>query len=757
VRRHLTERFCDETRRPSRRRSIVKRASLALGLALAVCGAAGAQTTATPGSLLVPKAGAPALDPTASQATWSSAASVTLPWDASDQRPASEPTTAYVETDGKFIYVRFDVKQREALLAQQHTNNVGDGTDDEVWIDLWPTGNNGFFYQFAATSNGTHFQYSSENSIYEPNWDSYGAVYNGGFTITMKIPIEVMRGVGSGSWKAQLVRVIRSTGEHQVWAYDKTETSQGVDDVRFAGLMSGVIAASSRAQPRVGLYSLGELGSPYSRLSTSRIGADISIPITSTASFYSTLHPDFSNVEVDQQTIAPTAFQRFFTEVRPFFTQGSGYYNNFDCDACPGISELYTPGIPTPREGYAFEGKQGPFSLAAFDALGVGRSDAAQVFAAHTRNNFWRLNVQRVAADCNLSLTSGCQNGQPAVHDDNVLSQIQFDDGKHVDAYLDYGTDSGSNVRVGNQAQRYDVGTFLFTNTFGVAFSARKVGLYYNPADGLVQHPDIAGYAAYVAKIWLFSNKSALNSVGISGYADRYHDHTGALDQTDNNILIDVLTKNRIDAQVSLGSGYLLQNFGCSGVTCVFAPISQNGVGLTWHSGTVNAPGNFPNHGNSSTPTTITYNTGRFGPGRLDSWTRSSTMRVGNRASLLLEVDDTRQYLDSGGANIQWLERLGLNYASGPNSSLSIGIRRIIGTPPLVFAAAPVSCTTVYTAPPPGAITAPCTGAWNLSFAYHRQSLHDELYFAYGDASLLSTTPSFILKLIHYFGAAKGT
>ncbi|MBV9277200.1 MAG: hypothetical protein JOZ97_03090 [Candidatus Eremiobacteraeota bacterium] len=130
---------------------------------------------------------------------------------------------------------------------------------------------------------------------------------------------------------------------------------------------------------------------------------------------------------------------------------------------------------------------------------------------------------------------------------------------------------------------------------------------------------------------------------------------------------------------------------------------------------------------------------------------------MGNRASLLLEADDTRQYLDNGGVNIQWLERLGYNLATGPNSSLTVGVRRIIGTPPLVFAAAPVSCTTVYVAPPPGAVTAPCTGAWNLSFAYHRQTLHDELYFAYGDASLLSTTPSFILKLIHYYGAPKGT
>jgi len=34
---------------------------------------------------------------------------------------------------------------------------------------------------------------------------------------------------------------------------------------------------------------------------------------------------------------------------------------------------------------------------------------------------------------------------------------------------------------------------------------------------------------------------------------------------------------------------------------------------------------------------------------------------------------------------------------------------------------------------------------------------HDELYVVYGDPNNLATTPSFIVKLVHYFGADKGT
>ncbi|HEV3086232.1 MAG TPA: hypothetical protein VGX96_03320, partial [Candidatus Elarobacter sp.] len=678
-----------------------------------------AQAVATSNALAIPTVqSAPPLEPSADLAGWKDAAMVALPWDVQHQKASSEESVARVATDGTNIYVRFDVKQREGLLAQQHTNDVGDGTDDEVWIDLWPNGSSGFYYQFAATSNGTHYQYSSENTAYSPTWTSFGAAYAGGFTVTMKIPIRVMRGSGGGGWKVQFVRIVRSTGERQIWSYGAAQTNG--DDVNYAGTLSGMTpAVASRAKPRVALYGLSAFGSDRSGLTTSRLGGDFSVPVTATSSVYGTIHPDFSNVEIDQQTISPTAYQRSFSEVRPFFTQGANFYDNFNCDACPFVAQLYTPSIPTPRDGYAFEGKQGRFSFAGFDAVGTGRNDGAAALAYRTPDNHWALTAQTVAAN------------QPGLTDHVDTTGISYNDNKHVNAYFDFGTDHGTNVVDGAQAQRYDVGTYLYSNTFGFALSARKVGRYYEPVDGFVQHADIAGYAVYVNKLWLFDKKSWLNSIQFGTFDDRYHGRTGGLNQSDTNILIDVLTQNRIDINASLGASYLRLDSG------VFTPISQNGVGVTWHSGTANNVGSNGSHGSSSTPTSVVFNTGRFGPGRVDSWVRSSTMRAGPRGTLSVEADDTRGYEDDGTTNVQWLERLGYSYATGTNSSLAVGIRRIIGTPPIVDIRSRPSFTS----------------AWNLSFAFHRRTPHDELYFAYGDASQLSTLPQFVVKFIHYFGA----
>jgi hypothetical protein len=666
---------------------------------------------------------APPLDPKADVATWNDAISATLPWDVQHQRPSSETATARIATDGKNLFVRFDVPQREALLAQQHANDVGDGTDDEVWIDLWPNGNSGFYYQFAATSSGTHYQYSSENTAYAPTWETHGNAYSGGFTVTMRIPISVMRGSGNkNAWKMQFVRIVRSTGERQIWSYAAAQTNG--DDVNYAGQLNGLASAVAvRPPPRVALYGLGAVGPSSSGLTTSRAGADLSIPVTATSSFYATLHPDFSNVEVDQQTIAPTAFARSFNEVRPFFTQASNFLDPFNCTACPGITELYTPSIPTPRDGYAVEGKQGPLSFAAFDAIGVGRGDGAAAFSLHSPDNHWQISEQSVVTNL------------PGVTDHLTTTGLSYSDSKHISTYFNYGSDSGTNVLAGNQAQRYDAGLFYYTNTLGLAVSARKVGEFYNPIDGLIQHPDIEGYGLYENKIFLFDKNAPLNSIQIGTFIDRYRSHLGLLDQTDNAAWIDVLTRNLIDIQFNSGSDYLLLNSG------VFTPISQPGASITWHSGSANNPGSNENHGSSATPTSISYNAGQFGPGRVETWFRSSTMRAGPRGTLSLEADDTRDYLAAGGTNIQWLERLGYTYTPGPMSSLAVGVRRIIGTGPVVDAAAPPAFTS----------------AWNLSFAFHRRLPHDELYVAYGDASQLSTVPQFIIKIIHYFGAEKGT
>ncbi len=675
----------------------------------------------------------PPLSPSGAPAEWQKAASVKLGWNVPAERPAHEATAAAISTDGTALFVRFDAMQQEPIAAAQHSNNVGQGSDDAVWIDLWPNGSNGFFYQFQATPNGTHYQTSSENTSYSPSWESLGAVHDGGYTVTMRIPLDIMRGIAaSHPWKVQFVRFVHATGEQDVWSYDTTQNSP--DDVGRAGTMTMplVNVRPSRPKPRIATYALAEAASKTIGGSTSRVGADLSIPITPTAAFVATFHPDYSNVELDQQSISPTVFARYQAEVRPFFTQGANFYGQFNCDACPNIQELYTPAIPTPREGYAVEGKQGPFSFATFDALGDdGRSDIASAVNYSSPDQRWYLTTQRV------------QVNTVDFIDSVITTGIAYSDLKHISGYFNYGSDSGTNVLVPDQAQRYDFGGGWSNPSFGFFGSVRKLGEYYDPADGFISHPGIAGYALYSAKIWTFAPNDKLDAVGVAGFVDRYQGPTQGQAQSDNSLLLDILTKSALDFQIFSGSAYWRFNDSVTGVGPL-EPISQNaGFAFTYHSGLqTNNPGNFPYHGPSPYPTSISYNTGQYGSdgGKLDTWFRSSTMRVGNRGALTLALDDTAQWFPNAAANIQWFESASYSYQITANSSFGIGVRRVVGYPPQ----------------PNGG--GDCLGTCsNISVAYHLLTRHAEFYVAYGNPNALVTVPQAIFKVIFYAGAEKGT
>lgn len=676
----------------------------------------------------------PSLQPSASINAWNKATSAPLKWDVGHARASQDATMVHVATDGKYLYVRFDAEQREPLMAAQHSDdtvaggsNINGGiawTDDAVWVDLWPTGPAGFQYQFESNPNGAHNEASSENTAFAPGWESRGAATSGGYVVTMAIPLRVVHGAHAGTWRVQFVRYVRSTGELDVWSYDQSQTNPD-DPARAGRLAVPLIAKPPLPRPRVGMYSLGEIASRSIGGSTSRVGADFSIPVTQTAAIFGTLHPDYSNVEIDQQSISPTVYQRIYSEVRPFFTQAAPYYNNFNCDVCNGFRTiLYTPAIPTPSQGYAFEGKQGAFGLAGYDAIGDGRDDSAEALNYTSDDNHWNAALQHVVADI------------PGVVDVSNEAGLSWFNGKYLSAYANYATDRGTNVLDPSQGDWLDAGGGFISQHYALFGSYRDVGSYFNPVDGFDSHPGLRGYGLYGARVWTFAPSDFLSSIGVSGFMDRYQGTAiPGIAQSDNQVLVDFLTKGTMDLQLYSGSDYW--RFGSD-----LTPISQNaGFSVTYHSGMQNNLNNFPTHGSSATPTSIQWYTGNYGiGGRLDTWFRNSTIRVGTRGALTFTLDDTAQYFHMGSPNVQWFEEIAYAYQVSANSSFAVGVRRVVGYPPQ----------------PNGG--GDCEGTCsNISIAYHLRLRQAEIYAAYGNPNTLITVPQAIFKLIFYAGGEKGT
>ena len=141
----------------------------------------------------------------------------------------------------------------------------------------------------------------------------------------------------------------------------------------------------------------------------------------------------------------------------------------------------------------------------------------------------------------------------PGFIDTATEAGIGYSDLKHLSAYVNYGSDAGTNVLVPNEAPALRSRRRLGESDVRFFRSDAKVGEYYDPADGFISHPGIAGYALYAAKIWDFASNDKLVSVGVSGFLDRYQGPLYGQAQSDNSLQFDVLTKSAIDCSSSAG------------------------------------------------------------------------------------------------------------------------------------------------------------------------------------------------------------
>ena len=676
---------------------------------------------------------APKIDGTLGDAAWQGAAKVELRYDRLVHGAATEPTTVYILTDGKALYFAFDATQTKApVITNQRSNNVGVDTDDEVKIALWPGGKSGVLYQFISTPTGTRYQYSTENSAFEPTWDSVGKVSGSRYVVTMRIPLGIMRGAQKDAWLINLTRYVVTTGS--LYAWSGGDSFQGTPDQNYAKPLAGMPqSVSQRPQPRVGLYGLALAAPPAYGGNTSRAGADISVPLTNTTSFIAAIHPDFSNVEQDQQTISPTAFRRFFNETRPFFTQGAQYFNVLECDACNTEVSLYTPAIPTPRNGYAIEGKARTLTFAAFDAVGFGRLDTAQAATIRTTGQQLFVSAQHVG----VYGTSPSLPG-PAFRDDTWQFATKLDDLHHKFVYANYGLESATGNWITDRSQAHfgEIGAGLYGPNSFCGGGLRTTGAQYNPWDGFFTHAFDAngnptamnGYGLYCQHTWI-PRGGVFKSIEVNGFGDSYHNPFG-LSMMDFNGQIEIVTRSLWQFVQNTGASYFMINGAV-------VPVTQETTRVVFRPGT-------------ATPTSLVFGHGRYGPGYLHSWYRSTTMKIGQRGSLLLEADDTRQYLDDGRRNHQWLERLGYTYTIDANTSASFGVRRFFGPPPTPNGGS--TCIVPQRFDPNALGYCP-----NVSAAFHRRLPHDELYVSYGSASTTFTVPQVLVKWIHYVGAEKGT
>jgi hypothetical protein len=712
------------------------------GPALAVTGATGAFPA-------VRVAKAPPLDPALADPAWARALAANGLQTVTTQQPSRFGVQFLLLYDDANLYVGMKLEQRAApLTATQSANGVGFGLDDFAGIGIDPSGNGGQVYFFMTNPMGTRWQQSSESARFAPPWSAVAARTADGWNAMLVVPLSALRRPAGAvqNWRFDFVRRVAALNLNESWAYDATMNDGGggvssfpnssdarfwpkLTDLRFSG-------APARRPPRAEVYGLAGAGADRTRFQAAdgnfvvnggrHGGADVVVPLTGTAAFVAAFAPDFSNVEVDQQTIAPQEFRRALAEYRPFFTQGATF---FDPISLTGINAppnriFYSPAIGPFDRGLKLEGTQGFQSFGALEAQGAGFDDLVFGYRHAVPNRTFAWSLDGVMTHHQLGNDT---IDQRAGDDSTWQGQISGRNNKTGFVYaLDYAREHGSFV--GNDRLAYKSEDFIDVHQHNYEAYAgyRDVGPLYSPVLGFTLDPDIRGPQAFFDLNGTLAPHGPIKRADLFITADRYVDRSGAAHQSDANVNLDLQFKNGLhlfggpySSQLrTYDAGLVGYPFYAGGVTRTY---NQHSVNLGWKEGT-------------PAPYTASYSWGPFGDLFLQQVSLVTSRAIGTRWSIGGEIDGTRERPSFGGATDgQWLRRITVGETIDADTNFSLSLRGISGT---------------------GGFAQPGV---NLAGSLHRRFKNDsELFLNYGTPAAPSTLQRVVLKYVLRTGGGAG-
>jgi hypothetical protein len=147
----------------------------------------------------------------------------------------------------------------------------------------------------------------------------------------MRIPFSQLRFASGGEqvWGVQINRWMPHTEEDIYWVV--IPASETGWSSRFGELRGIAVARAPRrleVTPYVAAnatFSPSTPGDPFNdgSITSARVGADFKMGLGPNLTLDATINPDFGQVEADPAEVNLTAFETFFSERRPFFTEGN--------------------------------------------------------------------------------------------------------------------------------------------------------------------------------------------------------------------------------------------------------------------------------------------------------------------------------------------------------------------------------------------------------------------------------------------------
>jgi len=214
---------------------------------------------------------------------------------------------------------------------------------DMVWLFVDSYHDRRTGYEFGVNAAGVKIDQAisdgnNEDGAWDAVWDVATRIDSLGWTAEFRIPLSQMRfsTARDHTFGFTIDRDIYRFNERLSWP----QFSQAKPDlVSQLGTLTGLEDLDAPRRLEMAPYLVTKNASvitnnAFDRQSHATIGGDLKYRVASNLTLDATINPDFGQVEADPAVLNLTAYESFFSELRPFFVAGRGLFQfNVNCSS----------------------------------------------------------------------------------------------------------------------------------------------------------------------------------------------------------------------------------------------------------------------------------------------------------------------------------------------------------------------------------------------------------------------------------------
>ena len=292
----------------------------------------------------------------------------------------SENTVVRVLYDDQALYVAFENfdsepdKIRKPLTRRDAYMDGFASSADFVGIAVDSKNDDYNGKWFGVNAAGVKIDVNvSGNEEYDRSWDAVWdaavEINDSGYTVEFMVPFSVFQFENKIDqvWGISFNRHIHKSQEEVIWPGHR---KSHVGTVSSFGVLLGLKDIPEPKKIELTPYVLSSFNDKKNEYN---LGADVRYGISSSAVLNATANPDFGQVEADPSVLNLSAYETFYEEKRPFFSEGANFFQHrLQLFHSRRIGKA--PGYFTPDSGELENIPGNTTILGAFKLLGTTRS-----------------------------------------------------------------------------------------------------------------------------------------------------------------------------------------------------------------------------------------------------------------------------------------------------------------------------------------------------------------------------------------------